>query len=401
MSNSPHNQPAVKVLRIITRLNVGGPAIQAARLTTALEERGYHTRLLHGRLGPQEGDMSDLVAAHGDVRHIASLQRPIAPLDDLRALIVLFRELRAFAPHIVHTHMAKAGLLGRIATVAHNLTRGSAPRARIVHTYHGHVLEGYFRPLVSRMFITLERLLARVSDRLIAISPRIRAELRSVYRIGRDEQYRTVPLGFDLAAFAAIDDNARRAAKRELGLPSEAAAITTVGRLTAIKQTHVFLETIAQLAKRRSHIVGVIAGDGELRDTLTELAGQLGIADRIRWLGWQRNLVPVYAATDVFLLTSRNEGTPVAIIEALASGVPVVSTDVGGVRDVIESRDAGSVVPLGDVPGLVDEVDKWLRDEVRRDRVAASARVRVLDRYGIDRLLHDIDNVYRELLAER
>ena len=399
MSHPPHDQPAVRVLRIITRLNVGGPAIQAGRLTTLLEQRGYYTRLVHGRLGPQEGDMSDLVAGHPEVRYMASLRRPIAPFADLRTLINLFRELRSFRPHIVHTHMAKAGLLGRIATAAHNLTRGSAPRARVVHTYHGHVLEGYFRPLVSRTFIALERLLAHASDRLVAISPRIRDELQRTYRIGLDPQYRTVPLGFDLAAFAAIKGDERGDARLKLGLPPQAAVVTTVGRLTAIKQTHLFLQVIAQLAAGRSDVLAVIAGDGELREDLTALAASLGIADRVRWLGWQRDLVPVYTATDVFLLTSRNEGTPVAIIEAMASAVPVVSTDVGGVGDVIESPDAGLVVPPDDVAGLVAAIDRLLSDDNLRARIAVHSRARVLERYGIDRLLGDIDDVYRELLS--
>jgi glycosyltransferase involved in cell wall biosynthesis len=400
MSSPPHDQQPVKALRIITRLNVGGPAIQAARLTLLLEDRGYHTRLVHGRLGPQEGDMSDLVASHDDVRHMIALRRSVAPLDDLRAFISLFRELRAFRPTIVHTHMAKAGLLGRLATVAYNATRGRAPRARVVHTYHGHVLDGYFRPAVSRTFIALERLLARASDRLIAISPTIREELLRTYGIGRNGQYRVVPLGFDLAALAAIDDIARQDARRALNIPSDAAVVTTVGRLTAIKQPHIFLEALADLSARRPKVLGLVAGGGELRDELLARARALGIETRVRWLGWQRNLVTVYGASDVFLLTSRNEGTPVAIIEAMAAGVPVVSTDVGGVKDVIASSDAGVLVPLGDVPALAAAVDRLLADDEFRTGMAAHGRRRVLEQYGIERLLQDIDAVYRDLLSE-
>jgi hypothetical protein len=186
------------VARLITRLNIGGPSIQATHLTTALEPFGFHTRLFHGRLGDGEGDMRYLLAPGADVVFVPTLCRPISPLDDLRSFFRLYRELKRLRPSIVHTHMAKAGLVGRLAAAAYNLTRGSAPHARIVHTYHGHVLEGYFSPAKTAAFIALERMLARVSDVIVAISPAIRRELVEVYRIGRDSQYRVVRLGFNL-----------------------------------------------------------------------------------------------------------------------------------------------------------------------------------------------------------
>src|SRR5262249_26033762 len=156
-----------------------------------------------------EGDMSYLVAPGADARFISTLCRPVSPLDDLRTLFRLYGEFRRIKPALVHTHMAKAGLLARLAAAAYNLTRGPAPRARIVHTYHGHVLDGYFSPLATKIFISLERWLANLSDCIIAISPAIRGELLTVYGIGRENQYRVVPLGFDLSPFAAIDGSAR------------------------------------------------------------------------------------------------------------------------------------------------------------------------------------------------
>lgn len=398
MPGAPQGRP--RVVRIITRLNIGGPSIQAARLTTRLEARGYQTRLVHGRLGRGEGDMSDLAAAHADVRYLPTLGRPIAPLHDLRTLVTLVRDLRSFAPDIVHTHMAKAGLLGRIAAAIHNATRGSAPRTRVVHTYHGHVLDGYFRAIVARLFISLERLLARLSDRLVAISPTIHRELLDLYRIGRDAQYRVIPLGFELDAFAAIDDAARAEARRALGIDPDAAVVATVGRLTAIKRPHLFLETIADLAARHPRVLGIVAGDGELRDDLQARARTLGVAERVRWLGWRRDLATVYGASDVFLLTSRNEGTPVALIEAMASAVPGVSTDVGGVKDVIDAADVGVVVPSSDAPALAAAVERLLTDRALARRIGERARPRVLAKYGIDRLVSDVDRLYRELLQE-
>ena len=387
-----------RVARIITRLNIGGPSIQAAGLTTALEPFGFHTRLLHGRLGDGEGDMSYLLPAGTDAHYVDTLRRPIAPLDDLRAVVRVYRELRSVRPVIVHTHMAKAGLVGRVAAVAYNATRGSAPRARIVHTYHGHVLEGYFSPIVSRIFITAERLLARTSDAIVAISPAIRRDLVESYGIGRDRQYRVVPLGFDLDGFAAINDADRAAARRALNLPDHAPVITTVGRLTAIKQHELYLDAVALVARRHPATIALIVGDGERRGELEALAGALGIADRVRWLGWRRDLTTIYAATDVFLLTSRNEGTPVAIIEAMASAVAVVSTDVGGVKDVVHSPDVGVLARSGDAAALATAIDSLLADAGARRNMGARGRDAVLQRFGFDRLVGDIARLYRELL---
>jgi len=388
------------IARVITRLNIGGPSIQATRLTTALDSHGFHTTLLHGRLGDGEGDMSYLLPPSADARYIATLCRPLSPLDDLRTLIRLYSEFRRRSPRIVHTHMAKAGLLARLAAAAHNLTRGSAPRARIVHTYHGHVLDGYFSPLATKVFITLERILAKLSDRIIAISPAIQSELLRTYRIGREDQYRVVPLGFDLSPFAAIDATARAAARRDLNLPGDALVVSTVGRLTAIKQHRLFLDTIKRVSETHTNVIALIAGDGELRDDIVAYAASLGLTDRVRMLGWRRDLATIYAATDVFLLTSRNEGTPVALIEAMASGVPGVSTDVGGVKDVIGGIETGRTAAFGDVDGLAAAINGLLADPSLRAATGEAARQRVLARYDIARLVADIATLYRELLAD-
>jgi glycosyltransferase involved in cell wall biosynthesis len=393
--------PPVAIARVITRLNIGGPARQAIGLSTALTADGFETTLFHGRLGLGEGDMADTISPTVRAVYLPTLQRAISPLDDVRTLLILYRAFRRQRPRIVHTHMAKAGLLARVAATAHNWTRGSAPRARIVHTYHGHVLEGYFSDFMSRVFVTLERVLAKCSDRLIAISPEIERELIDRYRIGVRDQYRVVPLGFDLGALAAIDDARRASARAALGIPAGVPVVATVGRLTAIKQPHVFLDTVAQLSTRHPTIIALVAGDGELRGELERDAARIGVADRVMWLGWRRDLDVVYGATDVFLLTSRNEGTPVALIEAMAAAVPGVSTDVGGVKDVIASPGLGTIVARDDVAALADATHRLLIDEARRRTIGAHARESVLERYSRERLVTDIVRLYRELLEER
>jgi len=396
---SDHSTTPIPVVRIITRLNIGGPSIQATRLTRGLEPHGFQTTLIHGKLGEGEGDMSYLIAPGSRAIYLDTLRRPLSPFNDLRAVVRLYGELKRARPAIVHTHMAKAGLIGRVAAAIYNLTRGESTRARVIHTYHGHVLEGYFSAAMTSVFITLERLLARATDRIVAISPAIERQLCDGFRIGRADQYRVVPLGFDLGSFAAVDDAARIRARQDLRLSADADVVCTVGRLTAIKQHRLFLETIAKVAAKRPNVVALIAGDGELRSDLEAYAAELKIADRVRFLGWRRDLANIYAAADVFLLTSRNEGTPVALIEAMASGVPGVSTDVGGVKDVITSEEVGARVPNADPDALAAPIVRYLGDRELRRQSGIRARAAVLDRFSLDRLVRDVSALYSEVLS--
>jgi len=388
----------VRVVRIITRLNVGGPSIQASTLSHRLRARGFETLLVHGQLGAGEGDMRYMIDAGTRTRQLPALRRPLAPAHDALALAQLIDILRDERPDVVHTHMAKAGTLGRLAAAVYNRTAGRSRRARVVHTYHGHVLEGYFSAGMARVFTAAERQLARVSDAIVAISPQIRDELLTGHRIGRAEQYRVIPLGFDLDALAAIDDAARARARAALEIPAGAQVITTVGRLTAIKQHQLFLEAARQIGPRHPAAVFLIVGDGELRAELEAAASAFGIASRVRFLGWRRDLATIYGASDVFLLTSRNEGTPVALIESLSAGVPGVSTDVGGIRDVIDSDRVGLLAPFGDAALLADHVGALLADPDRRRRMGDEGRRSVTARYTLDRLVDDVERLYREWL---
>ena len=390
----------MRIVRIITRLNVGGPAIQAITLSERLSRAGYETLLVHGRLGSGEGDMRYLQSASTiAVRHLDSLRRPLSPVHDLVAFGQIFTTICQFKPVLVHTHMAKAGTLGRLAALTYNRTVGRRRPTRIVHTYHGHVLEGYFGRRSSAFVLGVERALARHTDAIVAISPRIRDELVEKFRLGQASQYRVIPLGFDLDALAQIDDARRKRARETLQIPAGAAVLTTIGRLTAIKNHQLFLQMAAQVSTTHPNVVCVIAGDGELRGELERAAHDRGIAARVRFLGWRRDLVDIHAATDVFVLTSRNEGTPVALIESMAAGAPGVSTDVGGVRDVIAAPELGVVVPPNDAGGLTEEVNRLLSDPDRRRLLGTRARDWVMSRYGIDRLVSDVTDFYEQLLA--
>lgn len=388
-----------RVARIITRLNIGGPSIQAIDLSRDLRAHGFDTCLIHGSLPPGEGDMTTIVpVGETETAYVAALVRPVSPLQDFRALWRIYRTLCRWRPDIVHTHMAKAGAVGRLSALAYNGTVGRRRPARLVHTYHGHVFEGYFGSRSTRVFLAVERWLARRTDILIAISPKIRHDLLQTYAIARDAQVRLVPLGFNLDRLAAITPADRARSRADLEIPPDAVVVTTVGRLTAIKQHRLFLEMAARLVPQSNRLLFLIVGDGELRGELQGQAVESGIASRVRFLGWRGDLDRIYGATDIFALTSRNEGTPVALIEAMAAQVPSVSTDVGGVRDVITGPGLGVLVPFGDADRLADAVMQFAEAPARREEVGLAARDAVLRRFHLQRLVADVSGLYSQLL---
>ncbi len=294
--------------------------------------------------------------------------------------------------------MAKAGLIGRAATLLYNRTAGRRRPARIVHTYHGHVLDGYFSRAATAAIIQAERGLGRGTDRLIAISPRIERELVQRYRIAPASAFEVIPLGFDLAPLGAIDDPARAAARQALQIPDGDLVVSTVGRLTAIKNHELYLDAAEAVLKSVPRALFLIVGDGELRASLEASAATRGIAGRVRFLGWRRDLATVYGATDVFALTSRNEGTPVALIEAMAAGVPGVATDVGGVPDVICSPEIG-VIAGNDGGAVAAALERLLASAAERRSIGDRARASVLSRYALPRLVDDIARLYAQLQA--
>jgi len=390
-------RPARRVVRVITRLNIGGPAIQAASLVQRLKPFGYQTLLMYGRLAPGEGDMRYLLPSDDTREVVPTMSRSLAPLQDARAFWQIYRTICRVRPDVVHTHTAKAGAVGRLAAIAYNHTVGRRRPARLVHTYHGHVFDGYFGSVSTRIFLAIERWLARRTEVLVAISERVRDDLIETYRIAHAGQIRVIRLGFDLSPFVAIDGSARERARSALGIPGDRTIVTTVGRLTEIKRHSLFLEMAALVANRRPDVAFQIVGDGELRGHLEALAGKLGIGERVTFLGWRTDLATIYGATDVFVLTSRNEGTPVALIEAMASGVVGVSTNVGGVSDVVLGPDIGTLVPFGSPEALANAVLELLTSPSRHRAMGEKAREAVRSRFHVDRLVRDIVGLYDEL----
>lgn len=373
------------MLRVITRLNIGGPARHVAILNERLPERGYPSHLITGIEADREGKL----AAPGSVETITHLRREISPADDIRAYRAIASIVNASGPEIVHTHLAKAGAIGRLAAI----------RARVpvvVHTFHGHVLEGYFSRAKSAAFLAVERGLAKKTDALIAVSDAIRDQLLDL-GIGARSKWHVVPLGLDLGPLLSVAP--MPAAKEQIGLDASRPVVAIVGRLTAVKDHGAFLQVAQMMRGRGSDAQFVIAGDGEERPRLEADARKAGLD--IRFLGWVTDLPQLYAAVDVVTLTSRNEGTPVALIEAAAAGVPAVATRVGGVADVVRHQETGLLVERGDVEGMARSVQTLVGDASTRMRFGEAGRSWARERFAAERLVNDIEELYGYLRGKK
>lgn len=384
---------SIRVARVIARLNIGGPAQHTILLTAGLDRARFVTTLITGVVGPAEGDFTQVARARGvSPIVIPELGRAMRPLHDVRALLSLVRLFRRLQPDIVHTHTAKAGTLGRVAA---RLSR--VPVA--VHTFHGHVLDGYFSPAVTRFFLGIERALARRTDRLVTVSPRLRAELLRM-GIGRPEQVDVIPLGLDLERFGRVGarDPALRAS---LGIASGAPLLGIVGRLVPIKDHATLFEAMALLHAHNPPVHLAVLGDGEERARLVVHASRLGLAERIHFLGWRTDLETILPELDMVICASKNEGTPVAIIEAMAAGVPVLATDVGGVADLVTHGATGWLVRPGEPPALAHAIRHLLDDAGLRARLAAAGRPAALEQHGVDGLIRRIEALYTELINRK
>lgn len=387
--NTSSEQP-IRLMNIIARLNVGGPAIYVTLLTEKLTSPAYDSVLVCGTIDPSEGDMTYYAEQHG-VHPIVvpELGRGLHPIRDLLTIFKLYRLIRRFKPDIVHTHTAKAGFAGRIAAW---LARVPV----IVHTFHGHVFRGYFTPTTTGVFLALERFSARLSDTLITLTEGLRRELAEEYHVARKGRITVLPLGLDLDSFAKTPRH-RGAFRAAWNIPAKAPLIGIVGRLVPVKNHGLFLQAAARVRQRLPDARFVIVGDGETRAAVEADVDALGLRDCVIFTGWTKDLPPVYSDLDVLVISSINEGTPVTVIEALSAGCPVVTTAVGGLPDLLDQGDLGRLVAPNDPQALADGI----LDILAKPPDARVAQSLMLDRYGIDRLVLDLDGLYRGLLAKK
>jgi len=390
----------IRVIRIIARLNIGGPAIHVVLLTAGLNQEKFETLLLSGAISPAEGDMS-YYAASKNVKPlcISHLKRELSLWDDIAATFQIYRIINRERPDIIHTHTAKAGTLGRAAGAVYNISHPWRKKIRLIHTFHGHVFRGYFSPFKTKLFILIERFIALFTDILVTLSDSLKEELVS-FRITRPDKIRVIPLGFELDEFLRIPLRQR-----------ETANIGIIGRLAAVKNHKLFLRAAKELVNARppAGLKFRIIGDGELGEELREYAKSIGLSGLVEFSGWQKEIAGVYSGLDIIALTSINEGTPVSLIEAMASGLPVVATDAGGVRDLLgDCRgpaeegynicERGVIVRSFAPTAFSRAMLRLIEDPRLSASISGSARDFARKRFSKERLFRDIENLYLESL---
>ncbi len=403
----------IRILRAIARLNIGGPAIHVISLCDRLARDRYQTRLVCGKVGAHEGDMSYLAMGKGiDFVMVENLGRELSPLGDISALKELRTLAKEFDPDIIHTHTAKAGTLGRLTGMSLNAVRRKRSRIRLVHTFHGHVFHSYFGPLKSLAFVQVERFLAKFTDRIVVVSPLQKKEICDKYCIADPAKVRVIPLGFDLQGFKARSDSGTAMRKRLFpAAPDRITVIGIVGRLTGVKNHRMFLEAAKGLLEASGdQVYGfLIVGDGELSEELMNYAKELGVSRAVTFSGWQKDMAAVYNAMDVVVLTSLNEGTPVTLIEAMAARKPVVATEVGGVPDLLGSIDReeiegykvaerGLLVPSAKPIILTKALLHLNKHREWAGEMAEKASQYACKQFSVERLVKDMESLYEELM---
>lgn len=399
----------MKIVRIIARLNVGGPARHVTWLTAALQDASCRSVLIAGTVPEGEQDMGYFAADHGvEPIFIPEMSRELSALDSISFIKIarcLFRE----KPDIVHTHTAKAGTLGRMAALFYRIV--SRKEVRVVHTYHGHVFHSYYGRLLTNLFLVIERFLARfATDRIVTISPQQRFDICETFRVGKPEQYEVIELGIDFTPFENSPAD-RDSFRTEIGLETGEFAVGFVGRITGIKNLPMLIEAARQLQEsgRSAGLRFVVIGDGNLRDDIVAEAEARGLGSLFVFAGNRTDTGRFYAGLDAVALTSLNEGTPLSLIEAMASGKPVIGTSVGGVADLVGEvmdksggltiHERGLTVASGDALSLADGILRLKADEDLRARLASAGSSFVRSRYGMDRLVRDVRRLYEELTA--
>lgn len=404
----------MRVMRLIARLNVGGPARHVVWLNEALARDGFEPLLVTGTVPPGEEDMIAF-AAERNVNPVIvpSMSREMSARDFI-AVWDVWRLMVRFRPDVLHTHTAKAGAVGRLAGLLYCFLTPSIlllrpRRCRFVHTYHGHIFRHYYGAAKTRVVLFIERLLARINtDRLIVLGDQQLHEIRDTFAIGKPEQYSVVPLGIDVSVLTGHPE-AGTELRASTGIAPTETVVGIVGRLAAIKNHDLFLRVAARV---RDAARFVVYGDGGEREHLVKLVAELGLGDRVVFAG-TRDATEIYSSLDVVALTSRNEGTPLAIIEAMATGKPVISTAVGGVVDLLgaveqritengatfEIRERGITAASDDVDGFAAGLTHLLGDEELRLRFIERGKEYVTRTHTKERLVADIVGIYRELDA--
>nr|WP_299206745.1 glycosyltransferase [uncultured Brumimicrobium sp.] len=384
----------IKVVRIINRFNIGGPTFNATFLTKFLGD-DFETTLIGGVPDEGEKDSLHILKEYGvEPIVIPDIQRNLSLSNDYKAYKKIKRILQEIQPDIVHTHASKAGFLGRAAAISLNIPV-------VVHTFHGHVFHSYFGPLKTGLFKQIERYLARKSTGIIAISALQKKELVEVHKIAPANKVQVIPLGFDLKKFSEDTDAKRKQIRQEYGLKDDEVAIAIVGRLAPVKDHDYFLQVIENVLSSTEVPIRVfIVGDGSEKEHIQQKVAAINQKHpgSIIMTSWIFDISTFNQGMDIVCLTSRNEGTPVSIIEAQASGLSVVATDVGGVRDILADGQAGFVIKRENIETYIDKLRLLIEDPSLRNKFANFGKQSVMDKFSYHRLVKDMSSYYKTLL---
>ena len=371
-------------MRIIARMNVGGPAVQVSGLMRGMNRTEFDHRLYTGFCTADEADYLDSIATDVVAIRIEGLGRRVSLRGDIRAFLSLVKAIREFNPHIIHTHTAKAGFLGRLASLV------SLQKSIRVHTFHGHLLNGYFGSFKRALVVIAEKSLAFITQQLLAVGDKVRQDLLEA-GIGSKGKFGLMPPGLAIGNLPAKND-----ALTFFGLNNERLQCAFIGRVTQIKRPDRFLDVVSEIKKRNISLDFFMAGDGELLEACRERI----IAENlpVKVLGWQSNIEKVLSASDIVVLTSDNEGTPLSLIQAGMAGLPVVSANVGSVPEVVLDKATGLITSL-DVQEIADALEKLLSDKALRDQLGIAAQEFTLANFGVKRLVRDHELLYKKLLS--
>lgn len=384
----------LSIVHAIARLNVGGAALHVIELAARQRARNHDVVIVAGTLADGEESMEYVAHERGvPVVSLPALQRELSPFADASAVRELRRTVMRRQADVLHTHTAKAGATGRIAA---RLARGGRPRTT-VHTFHGHVLSGYFGTRREHVFIQLERLLARQSGAIVAVSEEVRSDLLRL-RVAPPEKIVVIPYGFDLSGLSRPADAERARRRATLDVPKNAFVVGWAGRLTAIKRPHDLVRTLAELRLTGTDALLVVVGDGPERPGVEALASELGVREHSRFVGYRRDMGHWYGMFDAFLLSSENEGTPVVAIEALASECPVVATDAGGTATVVRHGVSGFLAPVGDTRALATHLHTLASQPDLARSLGLAGSHDVAQRFALETMTDTVDALYRRLL---
>ncbi len=379
------NQTPIRVMRIIARMNVGGPAVQVSGLMREFDSEYFDHRLYTGFCAPNEADYIETVATDIQATRIIGFGRRVNLGGDIKALISIIREIRNFKPHVIHTHTAKAGFIGRIASIL-----SLYPSIRI-HTFHGHLLNGYFGPFKLRLVLTAEKVLSKFTHQLLAVGEKVRQDLLNE-KIGKPGKFGVMPPGLGIGQLPNT-----KLARQAFGFSTSKMHCAFIGRVTQVKRPDRFLDVVSEVKRRGLELDFFIAGDGELLEDCRKRITNEQLP--VLTLGWQSDIEKVLAATDIVVLTSDNEGTPLSLIQAGMAGLPVVTTRVGSIPEVVIDGKTGIITSF-DVLEIADALERLIKNATLRETMGDSAQNFTLANFGIQRLVHDHENLYKKLLGE-